>query len=73
MDIPCAPILVDITVNGRTVKALAQPTKQALPLCIRPRHRAADLADRGEARGEGRCSGRMVFADAADSQQAAGL
>ncbi|HUR34101.1 MAG TPA: PQQ-binding-like beta-propeller repeat protein [Vicinamibacterales bacterium] len=29
MDIPCAAILTDITVNGRTVKALAQPTKQA--------------------------------------------
>src|SRR2546426_5411033 len=29
MDIPCAPMLVDITVNGQTVKALAQPTKQA--------------------------------------------
>ena len=29
MDIPCAPILTDITINGRTVKALAQPTKQA--------------------------------------------
>lgn len=29
MDIPCAPILTDITVNGRAVKALAQPTKQA--------------------------------------------
>jgi quinoprotein glucose dehydrogenase len=28
-DLPCAPILADITVNGRTVKALAQPTKQA--------------------------------------------
>ncbi len=28
-DIPCAPILADITINGRTVKALAQPTKQA--------------------------------------------
>jgi len=28
-DIPCAPILVDINVNGRPVKALAQPTKQA--------------------------------------------
>ena len=28
-DIPCAPILVNITVNGRSVKALAQPTKQA--------------------------------------------
>jgi len=29
MDIPCAPILADITVNGRVIKAVAQPTKQA--------------------------------------------
>jgi len=29
MDIPCAPMLVDITVNGRPIRALAQPTKQA--------------------------------------------
>jgi quinoprotein glucose dehydrogenase len=29
MDIPCAPILVDIPVNGRIVKAAAQPTKQS--------------------------------------------
>jgi quinoprotein glucose dehydrogenase len=29
MDIPCAPILADISINGRTVKAVAQPTKQA--------------------------------------------
>jgi quinoprotein glucose dehydrogenase len=29
MDIPDAPMLVDITQNGQTVKALAQPTKQA--------------------------------------------
>ncbi len=28
MDIPCAPMLVDINVNGRAIKALAQPTKQ---------------------------------------------
>src|SRR5438034_344098 len=28
-DIPCAPILADITVNGRKIKAVAQPTKQA--------------------------------------------
>jgi quinoprotein glucose dehydrogenase len=28
-DIPCAPILCDIPVNGKVVKALAQPTKQA--------------------------------------------
>jgi quinoprotein glucose dehydrogenase len=29
MDIPCAAILCDIPVNGKIVKALAQPTKQA--------------------------------------------
>ncbi len=28
-DIPCAPILMDITVDGRRIKAVAQPTKQA--------------------------------------------
>src|SRR5947207_1920434 len=28
MDIPCAPILADITVDGRPIKAVAQPTKQ---------------------------------------------
>ena len=27
-DIPAAPILADITVNGRAIKAIAQPTKQ---------------------------------------------
>jgi quinoprotein glucose dehydrogenase len=27
-DVPCAPILVDITVNGKRIKAIAQPTKQ---------------------------------------------
>ncbi|MBI1872832.1 MAG: pyrroloquinoline quinone-dependent dehydrogenase [Acidobacteria bacterium] len=29
MDIPCAPILADVTVNGRTIKMVAQPTKQS--------------------------------------------
>ncbi len=28
MDIPCAPILADMTIDGHTVKAVAQPTKQ---------------------------------------------
>jgi quinoprotein glucose dehydrogenase len=28
-DLPCAPILVDITVNGKLIKAVAQPSKQA--------------------------------------------
>ena len=27
-DFPCAPILADITVNGRVIKAIAQPSKQ---------------------------------------------
>ena len=27
-DLPCAPILADITVNGKAIKALAQPSKQ---------------------------------------------
>src|SRR4029077_11934209 len=29
-DIPCAPMLVDFTLNGRVVKAVAQPTKQSV-------------------------------------------
>ncbi|MES1164903.1 MAG: pyrroloquinoline quinone-dependent dehydrogenase, partial [Verrucomicrobiota bacterium] len=29
LDIPCAPILVDVLKDGRTIKAIAQPTKQA--------------------------------------------
>jgi quinoprotein glucose dehydrogenase len=29
MDNPCPPILADLTINGRMVKAVAQPTKQA--------------------------------------------
>ena len=28
MDIPCAPILVDLVVDGKPIKAVAQPTKQ---------------------------------------------
>ncbi len=29
-DIPCAPMLIDITIGGRLVKAVAQPTKQGI-------------------------------------------
>jgi quinoprotein glucose dehydrogenase len=29
-DIPCAPMLIDISIGGRTVKAVAQPTKQGI-------------------------------------------
>ena len=30
MDIPCAPMLINIMINGQPVKALAQPTKQSI-------------------------------------------
>lgn len=30
MDIPCAPILADIVVDGKPIKAVAQPTKQGI-------------------------------------------
>lgn len=29
MDIPCAPILVNLVIDGKVIKAVAQPTKQA--------------------------------------------
>ena len=56
-DIPCAAVLCDIPVNGKIVKALAQPTKQAYRLCARPRDRQADLADSGAPGSQGRCTG----------------
>ena len=44
MDIPCAPILVDITVNGRAIKALL--TDQAgFPLCFRSSDRKSGSAN----------------------------
>ena len=73
MDIPCAPILVDITVNGRTVKAVAQPTKQAF-LYVFDRETGEPIwpIEERPVR-EGRRARRMVFAHAAVSHQAAGL
>jgi outer membrane protein assembly factor BamB len=34
----------DLNVNGHVVKAVIQPTKQVLALCVRPRGRTTDLA-----------------------------
>ena len=73
MDIPCAPILADITINGRTVKAVAQPTKQAF-LYVFNRETGEPIWPIEERPvPQGRCSGRMVFAHAAVSHQAAGF
>ena len=50
MDIPCAPILVDITVNGRDGEGRRAADQAGVSLRVRPRDRSADLADRGDAR-----------------------
>ena len=73
MDIPCAPILMDITVNGRHIKALAQPTKQGWVYTFDRATGQAGVADRGAAGREGRRARRVVFADAAVPHQAAGV
>ena len=73
MDIPCAPILADITVNGRTIKAVAQPTKQAF-LYVFDRVTGQPIwpiEERPVPQGD--VPGRVVFADAAVPDQAAGL
>ena len=59
--------------NGRPVKAVAVMGKQALLYRLRPRHRRADLSDRRAAGAAVRRAGREDVADAAVSDQAAGL
>ena len=63
----------DITVNGRTIKAAGAADQAGFLYVLRSRDRPADLADRGAAGAERRHAGRMVFADAAVPDQAAGL
>ena len=73
MDNPCPPILADVVVDGRPVKVVAQPTKQAF-LYVLNRETGEPIWPIVEkAGGEGRRAGRMVFAHAAVSDQAAGL
>jgi quinoprotein glucose dehydrogenase len=54
MDLPCAPILANIVVNGRSIKAVAQPSKQGFLYVL---NRAAGepvwpIAERPVARGD---------------------
>ena len=72
-DLSAAPILADITVDGRAIKAVAAPTKQGSPLCLRSHQRQAGLAVRRKAGREGRRARRVVLTHAADSDQAAGV
>ena len=73
MDISSAPILADINVDGRAVKAVAQPTKQGI-LYVFDRVTGKPVWPIEEKPApQGRRAGRMVFAHAAHSHQAAGL
>ena len=50
MDIPCAPILADITVNGRADQGGRAADQAGLGLRVRSRDRPAGVADRRAAR-----------------------
>ena len=65
LDIPCAPILADITVERPRDQGGRAADQAGLALRLRSRHRPAGLADRRAAGREGRRAGRVVCADAA--------
>ena len=71
MDIPSAPILADITVNGRTDQGAGAAHQAGVAVRLQPRDRRADLADRRTAGADRRHAGRVVFAHAADPDEAA--
>ena len=73
MDIPAPPILADITVNGRTDQGARATDEAGLSVRAQSRDRRADLADRGASGAEGRHAARVVLADAAVPDQAAGV
>ena len=60
-----APLLMDVTIDGKPRKVVAVPSKTELALCVRPRHRSADLADRGTPGAAVGRAGREDLADAA--------
>ena len=72
-DMAAPPILADITVNGRAIKAIAQPTKQSW-LYVFDRTNGQPvwpIVERPVPKGD--VPGRVVLADAAVPDQAAGL
>ena len=52
-DVASPPILADITVGGRAIKAVAVPDQTGIPVRVRPRHWCARVADRGAAGPQG--------------------
>ena len=70
-DLPAEPVLGEITVDGRTVRAVMVVSKQGFTYYVRPRDRRARVADRGASGAARRRSWRMVFPNPAVSDQAA--
>jgi glucose dehydrogenase len=73
MDIPCAPILMDLVVDGRPIKAIGQPTKQGWIYTFdritgKPCGRSKSVRWR-----KGTGARRVVFADAAVRDEAAAV
>ncbi len=73
MDIPCAPILARRDDQRPDDQGRRAADEAGVPLRLQSRDRRADLADRREAGREGHRAWRVVFADAAVSDQAGGL
>ena len=70
-DLPAAPVLADITVNGRRIKARRAGVEAGVRLRLQPRDWPACLADRRAPGPAGQRAWRVVFADTAVSFQAA--
>ena len=60
-DSNAAPQLTTIKQNGKTHRRRRDGRQDRLPVCVRSRHRRADLADRGTPRAEERHAGRTVW------------
>ncbi len=72
-DLPAAPILVDIRVDGKPIKAVVQLTKQAFAFVFDRTTGQARVADRRAAGSRVRHAGGTHRAHAAVSHQAAGV
>ena len=73
MDVPCAPILMDLVVDGRPIKADRTADQAGMDLHVRSPHRETGLADRRAPGRKRHRARRVVFADAAVRHQAAAV
>ena len=70
-DLPAAPVVADIVMDGKPVKAVAQVSKVGLPVCLRPDHGRAAMAHRGACRAAQHLGWRARRGDATVSHLAA--